>query len=359
MAWWNENKDSQDTSIIVPEGEEAVTIMSIHKSKGLEFPIVVMPFCDWGLKPKGGSILWTSSPKPPYNKMGAIPLRMSEKLSQSHFAHDYEQEFLDSYIDNLNLLYVAFTRPTDRLYILTKKPGKTATGISSVHHLLYATFGNALFPYQEHFDFAAEQFQLPEAANPKVQKEGEEVQELTTLQSYISNNYHERITLRTDSERFFLLFDGEQSKAIKMGQQIHTVLEKLERTEDIDKVIRQLQIQGIIAAKDKATIKQRIQKIFEVPVVQNWFSPHYEVLAERSILQNQSRSIPDRVLLQNNQATIIDYKTVQNIDNIDAKLKAKYQKQVDGYAETLTRMGYEVVEKYLLFIGGRVLVFKW
>lgn len=140
-----------------------------------------------------------------------------------------------------------------------------------------------------------------------------------------------------------MLFDNAASEAIKLGQKIHSVLEKLIGPQDIDKVIRKLQIQGLLTAADEQPIKQRLSQIFALPQVQQWFSPQWEVLAERTLLCNNQQRKPDRVIIYQNQAVIIDYKT--------GKSDAKHHRQLNIYAQWLEAMGYTIGGKYLLYIS--------
>ncbi|MGB1206511.1 MAG: UvrD-helicase domain-containing protein [Chitinophagales bacterium] len=355
LAWWEDKKESSDTAIIVPDGEDAVTVMTVHKAKGLEFPIVIMPYGEWDLMPSRMGVLWASSEREPYNEMGIIPLKISANLEKTYFAEDYKQEVLQSYLDNLNLLYVALTRPVDRLYIFTPQKGKTTKGIKKVSSLLDAVMHSPFFEYQEDYDLENRQFAYPdELSITEVGLNHKKSQDnIENLHHYISNNYHERITIRSESERFFMLFDNKASQAIKMGQKMHAVLEKLQSIDDLDKTIRKLQIQGTITTADVPIISARIHKIFKLSIVKRWFQPDWEVLAERPLLHNNNRLIPDRVIVKNNQAIVIDYKTVQDDSNLENQM-SKYKKQVRKYGNILKDMKYEIAGMYLLFIGKEI-----
>ena len=349
LDWWNDHEDSDKTSIIVPKGEDAVTIITIHKAKGLEFPIVLMPYCDWSLTPKMSSIIWTASEHPPFDEMGPLPLKFSNKLRDSYFRADYEKELLLTYIDNLNVLYVAFTRPVERLYIFTKEV-KRRGALNSVYQLLSATLQSEDFEYKNHFDGSTVSFSLPqnfEENQEILEHQGEETSEkVDALTTYLCNDYQDKITIRSDSKRFFMLFDNEKSGAIKMGQKIHGVLEKMVFASDLEKVMRQLQIQGILQAEDIPTIRARVKATFQNKKVQSWFSKDWEVLAERRLLRNRDSYIPDRVLVKGNDAIVIDYKT--------GKIENKHKKQVNRYAQILESIGYRVTEKYLLYVGEEI-----
>ena len=134
---------------------------------------------------------------------------------------------------------------------------------------------------------------------------------------------------------------------------MHAVLEKLQSIDDLDRTIRKLQIQGTVTTADVSIIAERIRKIFKLPVVKKWFRADWEVLAERSLLHNNNRLIPDRVIVKDNKAIVIDYKTVQDDSNLETQM-SKYKKQVRRYGKILKDMNYEIEGMYLLFIGKEI-----
>lgn len=341
LEWWQENKDRDKTSVIVPEGENAVTVMTIHKAKGLEFPVVFIPYADWSMKPDIKTILWTQTDAEPFNQLGAIPLFWSLKLQNTVFEAKAKSENLKSFLDNLNLLYVAFTRPTQELYIFSKQVKKQNNPEipESINQLLWNALNS--FAHSQQFNPDEGTFEYGQPTNWALmeQKSTQTMQKLTT---YLSNDYRSKITLRSDSERFFMLFDNAASEPIKLGQKIHAVLEKLIGPQDVDKVIRKLQIKGLLTAADEQPIKQRLAQIFALPQVQEWFSPQWEVLAERTLLCNNQQRIPDRVIIHHNRAIIIDYKT--------GKPDAKHHRQLHTYARWIEDMGYTINGKYLLYL---------
>ncbi|MEP7265604.1 MAG: UvrD-helicase domain-containing protein, partial [Bacteroidota bacterium] len=118
LKWWEDDSAASNCSIIMPESQSAIRIMTIHKSKGLQFPVVILPFADWDLIPKGGEILWARPENiAPFNQLDFWPVSSSEKLEETVFSESYAESINNSYTDNLNLLYVALTRAVNHLYI--------------------------------------------------------------------------------------------------------------------------------------------------------------------------------------------------------------------------------------------------
>jgi ATP-dependent helicase/nuclease subunit A len=346
LVWWEQNQNKDKCSIIVPKGEDAITIMTVHKAKGLEFPVVIMPYADWSLKPKNGSVLWSKSNQEPYNNMGIIPLNISNRLNQSHFSAPYQTELLDTYLDNMNLLYVAFTRPTDRLYAFTPmyNPNSTAakTGeLNSLHQLLYLALKS---PHYATIGQWSDNNTYTYGNNQNNTLTDAETDEVSPLTEYISNDYRQRITIKSESQKFFMLFDNDRSVAIRIGQQVHAVLEKTQTQTDVPNVIRKLQLKGIVNQDDIPTIEQRLHQVFNLPEVQMWFGDGWDkILCERTVMNNSRKKIPDRVMLKGKQAVIVDYKTGEKKDS--------YFTQVNDYAQILESMGYQVTQKYLLYIN--------
>ena len=131
----------------MPENQDAIRLLTIHKSKGLEFDAVIIPFCDWPLC-KSGKTLWCRPTKEPFNDMKLLPLKFEQSLRNTIFAEDYLHEKMMSYIDNLNLLYVAFTRARKALFIST--PQQEKEGFDNVKDLIHRVFCLPLSPTLTH-----------------------------------------------------------------------------------------------------------------------------------------------------------------------------------------------------------------
>ena len=101
-------------SVTLPDNQNAASVFTIHKSKGLEFKIVILPFLSWELDHSGFKqpVLWIRPETQPFNDLGLVPVRYSRALADTYFAEDFYWEKSSSYLDNLNLLYVAMTRAT-------------------------------------------------------------------------------------------------------------------------------------------------------------------------------------------------------------------------------------------------------
>jgi len=119
LNWWDESNIEEKTSVITSETGNAIRIMSIHKSKGLQFPVVIMPFTDWKLQPDARDVMWIDSKDAPFSSFGKIPLSPNKAMKESCFADSYQNEMIQAVTDNINLMYVAFTRAEEELYIFT------------------------------------------------------------------------------------------------------------------------------------------------------------------------------------------------------------------------------------------------
>lgn len=129
LEWWEKDK----YSVVMPADTNAVQIMTIHKSKGLEFPVVIIPFANWDFKSRGQQdIMWVQPQDEPFNEFSRLPVLISKNLENSVFSNEFMQEESLVAIDNLNLLYVALTRAKDRLYIFTTLEKLNKDSFSSI-----------------------------------------------------------------------------------------------------------------------------------------------------------------------------------------------------------------------------------
>ncbi|EJW98415.1 ATP-dependent helicase, partial [gut metagenome] len=142
INWWDEIGCRK--TIATPDGQNAIRILTVHKSKGLGFKAVIIPFGDWEIdhKPNKSVIIWCHPEVSPFNRLRLVPVRYGASLGETIFARDYFKERLHAFIDNLNTLYVAFTRSKEELVVFSPKPKKLdkqnrVEKISSIGDLLW------------------------------------------------------------------------------------------------------------------------------------------------------------------------------------------------------------------------------
>lgn len=137
LAWW----DMEGAKRTLPQSsqQDAVTLMTMHQAKGLQFKVVIIPFCDWDLDHGAHHAphLWLTTKQAPFTACPKIPLKYAKSLQDTLYAQDYYQERIKIHLDHLNLLYVAFTRPEDRLYVFA--PHTLKDQMKRVSDLLYQT----------------------------------------------------------------------------------------------------------------------------------------------------------------------------------------------------------------------------
>ena len=118
LDWWKATGIKK--SVVLPGNQDAMRILTIHKSKGLEYKVVILPFLSWNLDYPSSKqpVLWVKPEPAPFNELGIVPVKYNKELADTIFADDYIKEKFSVYIDNINLLYVAFTRAKDDLFVL-------------------------------------------------------------------------------------------------------------------------------------------------------------------------------------------------------------------------------------------------
>ena len=137
LKWWDEKGNKYSLPRI--EIQDAMRIMTIHQAKGLEFKVVIIPFCNWELDHNSyhPPIMWCTSEKQPFATFPVLPIRYHTNLQDTIYAETYYEEHIQVYLDNLNLLYVAFTRAKEKLYTFSKKPNLKKNKIESMSDLVY------------------------------------------------------------------------------------------------------------------------------------------------------------------------------------------------------------------------------
>ncbi|MCG8309943.1 MAG: UvrD-helicase domain-containing protein [Cytophagales bacterium] len=345
LEWWHEQ--GKYHSIQIPEHVNAIQVMTIHKSKGLEFKAVLIPFCDWMMDHEATktNYLWCKTDKDPYSAVGYLPLKYNNALANSYFAREYFEEMIKAQIDNLNLIYVALTRAEEFLMINCPPLGKEMRSAGDV-----VIKGVEIY---EHTNDKSPEFNKADPdehkikytiGNMAVSPPAEYVVQISpNTKSYRSSDWRTKIALKKRGS-LFLSEKGKEKKAkIDFGLLAHEILASIDGQDEIARAIERYYFEGQISGKDKLSLAAQFNRIFSNAQVKSWFNTDWEVLSEASIvLKNQPPKRPDRVLVHNNKAIVIDFKTGME--------KPADKKQILTYTEILKQMGYEKIEGYLLYI---------
>jgi len=335
LEFWNDKKGK--LSIVVPKEKNAVQIMTIHKSKGLEFPVVIFPF-DLDIykdrDPKG----WYPIEDPSaLNNFETLLINYNKSLETSG---NIGQELYGSYrnekeLDNFNLLYVTFTRAIEQLYLVAehkKISGNPKTSSQYLIHYLQDIQQWNVSKFEYHFGSS---IRISEKALiPNVSQEFDHV--LST--SWQSHN----IAIVANSA---LLWDGDIGDSIIYGNLIHELMAQIKTADDVDEVIEKYVSVGKLIESNIENIKNVLYKIVMHPDLNEYYQHNKTVLNEREIFsQSGEIVIPDRLVINNrNEVVIIDYKT--------GKSDKKYHNQLHNYGLTVEQMGYKVIKKVLVYVG--------
>lgn len=324
LKWWNEKGCSE--SVALPQDADAITIITIHKAKGLGYKAVIVPYCSWSLRPMTGSTLWSEPNTALSERITKFPTSFSKTMAQSQFSHSYFTELTLSAIDSLNTLYVAVTRAKEELHLMVPTDAKSDTVGAIVR------------------DFAniEEDGDLYEQGAPALNTS--EPRTVPSLSHYTTHSPTEKIAVRYTHQRYDEESSGENLAPRDYGIMMHQAMENATSREDIEERIRLCVVDGSLSAEEADTLRERIAKVFDQEVVAEWFDGSWEsVKSEREIIYNSRSWRPDRVMVKGTRAVVVDYKFGLNAP-------ASHRKQIELYASLLRQMGYTDVSGYLWYI---------
>lgn len=342
LDYWSEKKDK--LSIVAPESGNAVQVMTIHKSKGLEFPVVIFPY-DLDVYRQINPKVWLNELPENYDgfKELLVPFNKDLNYVNDRGSEIYQQQREELELDNFNLLYVALTRAVEQLFIVTEK--KISSKGEENTNFYSGVFINYLKKVGEWNDEVLE-YSFGNKERVSVLKEktsGVQIQEGFISTPWKEHNIH---MLASASK----LWDTEQGKAIEFGNLIHEMMAEIITKDNIEKVVYRYEQQGILPQEKSSEVIKSIQQIVNHPELKEYFSEEVVVFNEREIVDVDGQIvIPDRLIFnQDKEVIIIDYKT--------GKPSKVYHQQLLRYGRVLQTMNFKVLKKLLIYINEEILV---
>ena len=339
LNFWDKN--AEKFSIPSPEGTNAVRIMTIHKSKGLEFPVVIFPFAeeDYTRKPKDK--LWLNAEEQDF---GLPKVLIDNSSAVEGFGEEaaevYNQKKQEELLDNINVLYVALTRAEEQLYVISNM------NLSSKGEFPKNNMCSFFINYLDNkvgFDENQLEYEFGNSMKLSVGKEHVDTSKTIPLVTEILNPKNIKI-----AQREALMWGTHQQEAIEYGNVIHEILSFVKTKNDVDLAITKSIENGLITFAQKEIVFNTIQEIVNHSELEICFAEGNEVLNEQTIIQKEGKTIkPDRmVLTKNKEVLLLDYKTGTH--------NVKYQQQLENYQTAIELMGYKVTKKALIYIGKEI-----
>lgn len=333
LEWWDKNHDKE--AIVVPDDMDAVKVMTVHKSKGLEFPIVFIPF-NWKVG-KASDEIWVDA-KGKIKKMKVALLNNSKQLERSEYAEIHKEEKNKSIMDDLNVLYVAMTRPKHQLYIYTAEY-KNLDDFNTLSKLI-----------GYYFQSTTHEFPIS-IGKLEPKSEDKDIDNLALNLNYSSlSDWRKTIRLKNNSNQLWdINLDRQQ-----WGSLLHECLAQIHYPKDKESVLDNLERNGLISVEMKSKLRKRVEELLNDEQLMPFFLEDWEVKNEQIILQESGESyVPDRLLIKNNKVKIIDYKTGSTSQ------MEKHKKQVDGYYKALKKMGFKEISKYIIYTEENDKIVQW
>ena len=339
--WWREKGSS--LSIRVERNDRTIEILTIHKAKGLENKVIIIPRCSWSLDPMTSgniaNIVWSEpAPHEHLSGIGHFPVSFNKSVKESLFADGYFRESVYSCVDALNMLYVATTRAKEQLHIFlpAKKKG------NDIGSMLLNIYSGQMQDV-ENSEYRKYEFGTFDAPDPKRSDRGEEEESIENSVITAHRVSPISLKLRTSTSRYFADEEGALSPR-NMGIRLHHIFEKASSREEIFNALEEMSINGELSAQEREALQKSIDETLSNSVAGEWFDGSWQHLyRERNILIPNGRTKrPDRVMTRSKEAVVVDYKFGEE--------KESYKAQIKSYLDELRNMGYTSTKGYIWYV---------
>jgi len=336
IEWWEKNRNK--LSVVVAEGIDAVRVMTIHKAKGLQFPLVILPFAQETRK-NTREYIWVDLDPAVAPGLETAILKSEKGMESTVYNPLYIDERQKSMLDLVNILYVAMTRPEERLYILTKFPPKKREEPDSLPTFFDFYLKNEGLWVEDRplYEFGTKGIYTPQTTGD----------ESDTIHpgNVISSDWRQKIEIRMRAPE---MWDMEQPGGkSQWGNRVHTLLSWIKTGNDVNAALEKGTLTGLIEQDDRENLKEILWSVIHHPQLERYFSPEVAVKTEAEILIPEGSFYrPDRVVFDGDRVTILDYKT--------GKPRESHAEQIRTYAGHIAAMGYSQINRALVYLEPEV-----
>lgn len=356
VEWWDQT--GFKITLNMPQSDLSVNILTIHKSKGLQFPVVIVPFSGIEIfNQNKRSFVWTEIDGPQYSTIPLYPVLSDMYLKHSTLSTVYKEESVQTLVDALNLLYVAYTRPKNELYAMfSYRQGKES---GKKREYAYQQLDEIVLPIINSMPAASVGSEMYGDVMVDVHRFGvAECHHGGAVETHSDNAYeldtycvgHElpRIAIQRDSSEFFRSEPAGNLGRAARGQLLHRLFSLINTLSDVPAAVEQLCFEGLLQAETAAKLEAHIKSLLSQSPYNQWFDGSWQVNAERSIINTDGQTYrPDRVMIRSAHALVLDYKF--------GARAAEHTKQVANYMQLLGAMGYTPVEGFVWYVASNKL----
>ncbi len=334
LDWWEEK--SFKLSISVPEGLNTVQVLTVHKSKGLEFPVVIYPFADQSETPKVTDFIWVDSTKV-QAELKNVLIEYKNEVADSIFMDEFSVEKERKIMDLMNDSYVAFTRASNRLYVSCKEPSKSSKSETvSLSKLLIKALP------QDNLNDLLFEYGKPSKRNSTIESVDSDYK-----LKYYSEPWSSKIKMSLDSHKKWE--EDSTSEARHFGNLFHEIMALINSFKDIEPVLKRYFFKGRITKQEEKELAAQIQRVVEQEECQVFFNKGNNTKSEATLLLSNGEILrPDRVVYFENRVVVLDYKTGEQNE--------AHQKQIYNYMNRISETTQLPVEGFLYYLDDFKLV---